>query len=239
MKILLLQARTPDDPAKPEELASFADKANLPISAFVSHDLLTGPPHLDDVQEYEALMVGGSGDFSVASRNLPYLDETLEALSEVLKIGFPVFASCFGFHLIAAAVGGEVVHNPAGTEVGTYCVTLTKEGEEDPLFGTLPKRFTAQLGHKDFVPQVPKGFVNLGFSELAPIQAMRMVRQPVWATQFHPELSGEENLFRFNRYMKVYSNIMSDKELADTLNSFRPSPECNTLIRLFLDQLPD
>ncbi len=236
MKILLLQARTPEDPAKPEELISFADKAKLPPSAFFSHDLLTGPPPLAHVKEFDALMVGGSGDFSVASRNLPFLDETLGLLSEVLEVGFPVFASCFGFHLIAAAVGGEVVHNPAGTEVGTYCVTLTEEGAQDPLFGTLPNQFTAQLGHKDFVPQLPEGFINLGFSDLAPIQAMRMAGEPVWATQFHPELSGEENLFRFNRYMKVYSHIMSDKELADTLNSFLPSPECNTLIRLFLDK---
>jgi GMP synthase (glutamine-hydrolysing) len=235
MKILLLQARTPDDPAKPEELVSFADKAKLPISAFVSHDLLLGPPSLEQVQSFDAVMVGGSGDFSVASRNLPFLQETLELLGKAVENGFPVFASCFGFHLITAAVGGEVVHNPAGTEVGTYCVTLTADGEQDPLFGTLPKSFTAQLGHKDFVPQLPAGFLNLGYSDLAPIQAMRMNGKPVWATQFHPELSGEENLFRFKRYMSVYSGIMSEKELADTLLSFRPSPECNTLISLFLD----
>ncbi len=205
--------------------------------AFISHDLLTGPPPLDRINKYDALMVGGSGDFSVATRNLPFLQETLDLLAAVVATDFPVFASCFGFHLITAALGGEVVHNPAGTEVGTYRVTLTEAGENDPLFGKLPKTFQAQLGHKDYVPVLPEGFINLGFSDLAPIQAMRLPGKPVWATQFHPELSGKDNLFRFNRYMKVYRGVMSEAELTETLNSFRPSPECNTLIPLFLEMI--
>ena len=235
MKILLLQARKPDDPAKGEELAAFADKAGLPLSAFVSHDLLLGPPTMERVQAFNSLMVGGSGDFSVATRNLPNLQETLDLLTKVVDLGFPIFASCFGFHLIAAAMGGEVVYNEAGTEVGTYSITLTEDGENDALFGKLPKTFQAQLGHKDYVPVLPEGFINLGFSDLAPIQAMRLAGRPVWATQFHPELSGKDNLFRFNRYMKVYRGVMSEAELTETLNSFRPSPECNTLIPRFLE----
>ena len=113
MKILLLQARTADDPAKSEELASFADKAGLPLSAFISHDLLTGPPRLEELSRFAALMIGGSGDFSVASGNLPLLDETLTFLAETIARKFPIFASCFGFQAIVRALAGKKPPPPA------------------------------------------------------------------------------------------------------------------------------
>ena len=43
-KILLIQARRQEDPARPEEITSFAHRAGLPETAFVSHNLLNGPP---------------------------------------------------------------------------------------------------------------------------------------------------------------------------------------------------
>ncbi len=234
MRILLLQARNSDDPAKAEELTSFAEKAGLPAAAFVSHDLLTGPPTLAEVQDHDALMVGGSGDYSVSEHNLPFMQETLALLTEVVAAGHPTFASCFGFHLMTAALGGEVHYNPGGTEVGTYPITLTEAGQVDELFNGLPWVFPAQLGHKDYSAHLPHGVINLAFSANAPHQALRIPGKPIWATQFHPELSGEENLFRFNRYLRAYSDIMKPAELQETLARFGPSPACNTLIPRFL-----
>jgi GMP synthase (glutamine-hydrolysing) len=235
MRILLLQARNPEDPAKTEELVSFAEKAGLPPAAFVSHDLLAGPPTLAEVQRYDALMVGGSGDYSVSEHNLPFMQDTLGLLTAVVEAGHPTFASCFGFHLITAALGGEVRYYPDGTEVGTYSITLTEAGQDDELFNGLPPVFPAQLGHKDYAARLPNGVVNLAFSASAPHQALRIPEKPIWATQFHPELSGEENLFRFNRYLRAYSDIMKRVELEETLARFHPSPASNTLIPRFIE----
>ncbi len=234
MRILLLQARNPDDPAKAEELASFADKAGLPLSAFTSHDLLTGPPTLTEIRRYDALMVGGSGDYSVSENNLPHQADTFELLSTVIEAGHPTLASCFGFHLITAALGGEVAYNPSGTEVGTYTITLTAAGENDKLFSSLPRSFPAQLGHKDYAARLPGSVINLASSVNAPVQALRIPGKPIWATQFHPELSGEENRFRFNRYLRAYANIMKPAELQETLARFAPGPESTKLIPRFL-----
>ncbi len=36
------------------------------------------------------------------------------------------------------ALGGDVIHDPDNTEVGTFEVELTDAGRQDPLFGDLP-----------------------------------------------------------------------------------------------------
>ncbi len=65
-RILLLQARNHDDLARLEERQSFADKARLDIEQIVPYDLLSGTPTLREALGYDALMVGGSGDFYVS-----------------------------------------------------------------------------------------------------------------------------------------------------------------------------
>ena len=56
MRILLLQARYADDPAKAEEVQSFARACELPLTAFSPHDLLEGPPTAAELAAYDAMM---------------------------------------------------------------------------------------------------------------------------------------------------------------------------------------
>ena len=50
---------------------------------------------------------------------------------------------------------------------------LTEEGASDPLFGQLPRRFIAQMGHFDRAIELPSGVPNLATSvaSKAPAQA--------------------------------------------------------------------
>ena len=234
LRILLLQARAEDDPMKEEEVLSFAEKSGLPPEQFLQHDLLTGPPELSRVLDLDAMMVGGSGDYYVSKRNLPAFDELLELLAEVVAAGHPTFASCFGFQLLTVALGGEIVHDPSSTEVGTFELVLTAAGEKDPLLGSLPPRFMAQLGRKDRAARLPEGVSNLASSELNPHQAFRVPGQPVWATQFHPELAAETNRLRFLRYLDGYSMHMTPEERREALERFKESPETARLLPAFL-----
>lgn len=72
LRILLLRARSPADPAKEDERRSSARRAGLEPERFESHDLLEGPPTASDLRRYDAVMVGGSGDFYVSRENLPH-----------------------------------------------------------------------------------------------------------------------------------------------------------------------
>ena len=235
LKILLLQARNYGDLAQAEERASFAEKAGLDLEQIVPWDLLSCPPSLGEVLGYDALMVGGSGDFYVSRANLPCFSEAMELMQEVVARGHPTFASCFGFQVMVKALGGEIVYDADGMEVGTYDLTLTEAGQGDELLGGLPRHFPAQLGRKDRAAALPPGCVNLAFSERSPYQALRIPGQPIWATQFHPELSGEENWTRFQRYFEGYASVMSEEERRVARSRFRESPGTTALIRRFVE----
>jgi GMP synthase (glutamine-hydrolysing) len=234
-RILLFQARNHDDQARLEERQSFADKAGLDIEQIIPCDLLSGTPTLQEVLGYDALMVGGSGDYYVSKGNLPGFAQVLELLRGIVARGHPTFASCFGFQLMVKALGGEIVYDQEGVEVGTYDLMLTEAGQEDELLGLLPRQFQAQLGRKDRASRLPPGCVNLAFSESTPFQAMRIPEKPIWATQFHPELSGEENWTRFQRYQRGYASVLGEEGQMAAASRFCESPETLVLIPRFIE----
>lgn len=235
LRLLLLQARNPEDPVRAEERQSFSEKTGLPLESVVPHDLLLGPPSLDRVKQFDALMVGGSGDYYVSNRSLPHFDAQLDLLATVADIGFPMFASCFGFHILVQAMGGRIIHDPENVEVGTYDISLTPEGQEDPLLGKLPRVFAAQLGRKDRAERLPEGVTHLAASERCPFQCFQIPGKPIWATQFHPELDLEANRLRFERYLQGYSRLMTDAETEEARGRFRASPLTDSLLPGFLD----
>jgi GMP synthase (glutamine-hydrolysing) len=235
VKILLLQARHSHDTARFDERRSFARQAGLDEEQVIPFDLLTRAPLTSDIVKYDALMIGGSGDFYVSKRNLPGYEQVLNTLNEIVDHGHPTFASCFGFQLLVAALGGEISYDERSMEVGTYQIDLTEDGKKDELFGQLPKHFMAQLGHKDRVDQLPSKVLNLATSQNSPSQSIRIPDKPIWATQFHPELSAEENLRRFRQYIKGYASMMTAKEIEETLARFQDSPATDYLIPGFME----
>lgn len=235
LRVLLLQARNPEDPVREEERQSFSNKTGLPLERIVPHDLLSGPPSMRQVKQFDAVMVGGSGDYYVSKRSLPEFDAQLELLAAVADTGFPMFASCFGFQILVQALGGEIVHDPVNVEVGTYDLNLTPAGREDPLMSRLPAVFAAQLGRKDRAARLPRGVLHLASSERSLYQSFRIPERPIWATQFHPELDVETNRLRFERYLKGYATHMSEQEREEARQRFRPSPHTACLLAAFLD----
>ncbi len=232
--ILLLQARNADDPAKEEELQSFSRRLNIPPERIAPFDLLDGPLTLNLVRRYDALMVGGSGEYYVSKRNLPGFEPLLDVLAEVAEIGHPTFASCFGFQCLVEALGGEIIHDPGNTEVGTFRLRLTDQGRCDPLLGSLPESFLAQLGRKDRASILPKGCPCLAYSSRSPYQAFRVGNSPIWAFQFHPELNRDDNRLRFQRYLDGYAAHMSLEDQKRTLENFQESPEVEKLLPRFM-----
>jgi len=185
---------------------------------------------------YDALLIGGAGDYYVSKRNQPRFEEFLDFLNEIVEKGHPTFASCYGFHCLVLALGGKIIHDPAKTEVGTYTLNLTIEGKSDPLLGgVLPEVFSAQLGRKDRAESFPVGLDNLAQSDHAPYQAFRVHDKPIWAFQFHPELNCEENLGRFRLYMEGYATNMSDADKNEAFSRFVESPETEKLLPKFVD----
>lgn len=193
-------------------------------------------PSRDLLKRYDAFLVGGSGEFSVLDQ-LPFLPPFFEFLVDLKSHHKPLFASCFGFQALTLALGGIIVHDEPHTELGTYQLYLTEEGKKDPLFGTLPTPFWAQVGHKDRADRLPHGAVHLAYSELCPFHAFRMDDGTIYATQFHPELSARRNRERFEHYVDQYHIDRQSDAYREIIKRFREAPEAMTLIPRFLQRI--
>ena len=229
----MLQARLPDDPMTEHERDCFVTRTGLPRESIVTHQLHDGAPSIERVLDHDGLMIGGSGDYYVSKEDLPCFPAFLDLLREIVKRGHPTFASCFGFQSIVRALGGELVHDPSSAEVGTFELTLSEPGKADPLFGELPVRFHAQMGHQDHAARFADGMLNLASSERCRYQVLRVPDRPIWATQFHPELDRATNLDRFRRYFAEYGP-KTGKTRAQTEAGFLDSPETSDLLSRFL-----
>ena len=232
MKVVLLQARRRDDPMMEHEQDCFADASGLGREDFSFINLVERVPSWPEVMSHHALMVGGAGHYSVAKLNGGFFKETVDLLEQVVVEQFPTFASCFGFQLLVHALGGRIAADHENSEVGSFTLELTEAGRQDELFGSLPHRFTAQLGHKDRAVEMPPGVPNLASSPRSPLQALRVPGTPIWATQFHPELDERTNRDRYEAYIERYD----PQRLGEGASGFSalPSPETSTLLPAFL-----
>jgi GMP synthase (glutamine-hydrolysing) len=231
---LLLQARGEDELSGPHEQVAFREVLGVPEDAIRPWSLLQGPPPVDLLDEIDGVLVGGSGRFGIADAvDLPWLEQFIDFMGLLADRGFPTFASCFGFQALVVGAGGTVEPDLSRAEVGTFELTVTPEGCEDPLFAPLAPTFLAQLGHKDHATRLPSGFVHLAGSERSPYQALKVAGKPVYATQFHPELSMERNRERFLQYVDGYAGSHMPDPAEEVLARFRPSPRSTELLRRF------
>jgi len=233
LKALLIQARDPDDPMMPHEYECFSRITGIPhedlqaTNAVVERKL--------NVDSADLVLIGGSGKYS-ATENFPWMELVKDAIHRIQDRGTPLFGSCWGFHVIGKTLGAPVVTDEKKKELGTLPISLTEEGKKDVLFSQLPPVFSAQLGHKDNVSQTPKGTVRLAFSDLHPLQAFRIQDRPIYATQFHPELTAEDMRIRVRNYLDL--GYVSEEErsmLQMILESFRDTPESNSILKHFIE----
>jgi GMP synthase (glutamine-hydrolysing) len=232
MRMMVLQARRADDPMLEHERACFLRATGRDASCFEWRNVVDGVPRLRELRRKDALLIGGSGHYSVADPVEDFFEPLKGLLRDVVDAGFPTFGSCFGYQLLVDALGGRVSHDEKRGEVGTRLVELTAEGRADELFGSLPARFDAQMGHLDRAVLLPPGVVNLARSESCPYQALRVSGAPIWASQFHPELDQEANLHRYRAYIERYEPEGGEKDLVS-----RPSPETDRLLPRFLERV--
>ena len=231
---LLLQARDADDPMAEHERLSFARAMEVDPTELTPFSLITGVPEASWAAKFEAIFIGGSGDYSARGDD-KWVNEAATFTREVLVgQGLPTFAVCFGLQLMGRALGETVIHDPDNREVGSFLLTTTSAIAGDPLFGHLPAEFWAQQGHNDRILQAPQGTTRFAFSERAEVQAFRVNSKPVWATQFHPELDMAGNRLRYMRYIDNYGGLQGAESDDPVLSSLRPTPLASELLARFV-----
>lgn len=238
MNFLLLQARNPGDISLAHEQAGFCEALGCADGALAAWSLLDGPPPAGVVDECDCVLVGGSGDYGMGDAGrCPWLARFIDFCGELAARGSPMFASCFGFQAMVVAAGGRVETDRARAEVGTFEIAVTEAGRDDALFGALAPGFGAQLGHKDHACGIPDGLKHLASSPRSPFQALAVPGRPIYATQFHPELTMADNRRRFDTYRDHYLRSDMPDTPDEILASFRETPEASSLLRRYVEEI--
>ena len=130
----------------------------------------------------KAIILSG-GPASVYEPGAPKLDEA------IFKAGIPIFGICYGFQVMANALGGTV-SKTGKSEFGR--TTLEKSGDSKLLNG-LENDFKVWMSHGDSVTKAPAGFSAIAQSADTPIIAFESSDAKLAGVQFHPEVMHCEN----------------------------------------------
>ena len=159
-----------------------------------------------------------TGSASSVTERAPWMLRAQAWLREATLQNTPILGICFGHQLLAEALGGRVVRNPRGREIGTVKVSLEAAAEGDALFGevlaTQGREMLANATHVDTVVELPKGAERLATTSLDENTAFRVRR--AWGVQFHPEIDGDlmRGYLTARREILVAEGLPHDEMLA-------------------------
>ena len=202
-KILILQMR-PEDAAANSEFEAFLRVGNIAPEQVDRVRLEQSPIPEIDPENYCAIIAGGSPfdvslDEEKKSKAQKQVEDFFENLfDKVIRDDIPFLGACSGNGLLGRYCGATI-SGKYSEGIGSALVTLTKEGNEDPLLSGLPHEFPAMVGHKEACDEVPPGSVLLVSSETCPVQMFR-IKNNIYATQFHPEADSNEFIIRIKIY---------------------------------------
>jgi len=104
---------------------------------------------------------------------------------ELFKLGIPILGICYGMQLACEALGGRVENTPS-REYGRANCRIDQHGK---LFAGLPGEMEVWMSHGDQVSAISDQFEALAQTASCPYAAVRHRELPVYAMQFHPEVT--------------------------------------------------
>ncbi|KKO84003.1 glutamine-hydrolyzing GMP synthase [Corynebacterium otitidis] len=156
-----------------------------------------------------ALILSG-GPSSVNVEDAPRLDE------EIFELGLPVLGICYGFQVMANALGGTV----AATGEREFGRTQLTCGA-GVLHGGLPETHEVWMSHGDSVTEAPRGFTVTASSPGAPVAAFEDESRRFAGVQYHPEVrhspNGQTVLERFLTSIAGLEQTWTPSHIAEQL----------------------
>lgn len=213
------------------EVNCFANAIGCDRIQIKPFDLVGSRPGRETIDSFDAVLIGGSGDYSVVDCGDWFVD-ACRLFRLLFEMGKPTFASCWGFQAFAKALGGKVVTDLSRAEVGTFELQLTDDAISDPVFSPLGKTFFGQLGHQDIVDELPDQATLLCSTVKVTNQAFTFSNKPIYATQFHPELKMDDLVKRLIAYPEYVKKI-TGMEMAEFIATCQPADATLELLQRF------
>ncbi len=125
-----------------------------------------------------AAIILSGGPSSVYEEGAPTVDP------EIYGAGVPVMGICYGFQLMAQALGGIV----AKTGLREYGRTFAAVSDAGVTLSGSPVEQTVWMSHGDSVQEAPAGFTVLASTEGAAVAAFEDTERRLAGVQWHPEV---------------------------------------------------
>jgi GMP synthase (glutamine-hydrolysing) len=128
----------------------------------------------------KGIILSGGPD-SVTEANTPRIPEI------VFELDIPILGICYGMQTLAEQFGGQVTPSKV-KEFGHAAITIE---QSSVLFdGFSPgSSIDVWMSHGDHVSTLPDQFNLIASTPSAPIAAMEHSQKPIYALQFHPEVT--------------------------------------------------
>ncbi len=211
-RILILQMR-PEDATADSEFEAILRVSGLDPEEVHRVRLEQGIPDIK-LKDYSAVIAGGSPfDVTTPSYAKSETQKSVETFfdrlfEEIIPADFPFLGCCSGNGLLGKFCGVPI-SNTFSEPIGSVMISVTHDGEKDPLLTGLPESFLARVGHKEACDSIPENAVLLATSEPCPVQMFR-IKKNIYATQFHPEADAHEFVLRIKTY-KDYGYFHPDE----------------------------
>ena len=106
----------------------------------------------------------------------------------VFDLGIPILGICYGMQTLAEQMGGHVI----SVDQKEFGHSELEIETESILFKGLNKKINVWMSHGDQVQDLPDDFNLVASTASAPIAAMEHKDSPIFAIQFHPEVTHTE-----------------------------------------------
>ena len=103
----------------------------------------------------------------------------------IFDLNIPILGICYGMQTLAEQMGGHV-ESVAHKEFGHAELEIVSDSR---LFNKLNKKTNVWMSHGDQVQDLPDDYELLASTSTAPIAAMQHKKLPIYAIQFHPEVT--------------------------------------------------
>jgi GMP synthase (glutamine-hydrolysing) len=132
----------------------------------------------------------------------------------VFDLEIPILGICYGMQTLAEQMGGQVI-SADHKEFGHSELQITKDCI---LFDGLEKSLNVWMSHGDQVQDLPDDFELVASTATAPIAVMQHESKPIYALQFHPEVTHtEDGQNVLNNYLFKVCKTQKDWKMDDLI----------------------